>query len=137
MQILLVMLYMIFKHFMIDFVLQGPYQYKNKGTYLHPGGLLHAGLHVLGSLPLAIIFGAWWLLAVEFVVHYHMDWFKMWFNAKSFVWTRPGKGLDIKVIWTKEPWGPLTTDNFWIFLGFDQMVHYMTYVVMIAVWCAI
>lgn len=32
------------KHFIVDFPLQAfPYQYQNKGTYGHPGGLLHSG----------------------------------------------------------------------------------------------
>ena len=30
------------KHALADFYLQTPYQYLNKGTYGHPGGLLHA-----------------------------------------------------------------------------------------------
>ncbi|MDJ0512831.1 MAG: DUF3307 domain-containing protein, partial [Methyloceanibacter sp.] len=34
------------KHTAADFFLQTPYQYCNKGTYGHPGGFLHAGIHV-------------------------------------------------------------------------------------------
>ena len=45
------------KHFLCDFVLQSAYQYRNKGIYGHPGGILHAGLHGLGSLPAVLIFG--------------------------------------------------------------------------------
>ena len=44
------------KHFLFDFVFQTPYQLKNKGTYGHPGGLLHAGLHAAGSLPAILLF---------------------------------------------------------------------------------
>ncbi len=39
------------KHFVCDFPLQAfPFMYRNKGTYGHPGGLLHAYIHFLGSL---------------------------------------------------------------------------------------
>ena len=33
------------KHAVADFYLQTPYQFLNKGTYGHPGGFLHAGIH--------------------------------------------------------------------------------------------
>ena len=70
------------KHALADFYLQTPYQYLNKGTYGHPGGLLHAAIHmaltplvylvlVPGSLLLA---GA--IALGEFLVHYHVDWLK-------------------------------------------------------------
>lgn len=42
---LLLILFLFTKHFIIDFLLQGQYQWKNKGTYGHPGGLLHSALH--------------------------------------------------------------------------------------------
>jgi hypothetical protein len=44
----------------------------------------------------------------EFLVHYHMDWFKMWYNKK--------KG-----------WGPTTHNEFWVLTGIDQWVHALTY----------
>ncbi len=37
-------------HFLVDFVLQTPFQYRNKGTYGHAGGLLHAGASCGGNL---------------------------------------------------------------------------------------
>mgnify|MGYP003342767138 CR=1 FL=1 len=73
------------KHFIVDFPLQKPYQWQNKGTYGHPGGLLHAVLHEAGTVlcfawyaPLASIF----LGFFDFVVHYHIDWAKMNLNKK-------------------------------------------------------
>lgn len=113
--ILAFMSFFIIKHFVVDFLLQPPYMWKNKGTYGHPGGLLHAGFHSVVSFAFLAIFNPWMALIVsigEFVVHYHMDWFKMWYNAK--------KG-----------WGANTHEEFWYFLGFDQLVHYLTYIVMI------
>lgn len=47
--ILLFILFQI-KHFICDFPLQAfPYQYLNKGTYGHPGGLIHATIHYIGT----------------------------------------------------------------------------------------
>lgn len=107
------------KHFIFDFLLQGPYQYLNKGTYGHPGGILHSGLQGVGSfVALAWFFSNWWLLSVvcfvEFLIHYHVDWAKMNLNKH---------------------WGlkPDNSEYFWWLLGFDQLLHYLTYFGMIFV----
>jgi hypothetical protein len=97
------------KHFVCDFPLQWAYQYKNKGTYGHPGGILHAGIHGAGTAIVCMMFGLpLWLALVDAVVHYHIDWAKMRLNAH----------------WK------LKSDNseyFWWLLGFDQLLHYLTY----------
>ena len=107
------------KHFVIDFPLQTAYQYKNKGLYGHPGGLVHAGLHVVGSLfVLMIVLGVTPLLIIlclaEGVAHYHIDWAK----------TRLTDDLR------------LTPEHnlFWWLLGADQFLHYMTYAAMVLVY---
>ena len=70
------------KHFICDFVLQTAYQYRNKGIYGHPGGLLHAGIHVaLTPLAYLVLVPGSLLVAAaialsEFVLHYHVDWLK-------------------------------------------------------------
>lgn len=106
------------KHFICDFVLQTAYQYKNKGFYGHFGGIIHAGLHILGSLPAllilthdaALIAG---LLAAEFVIHYHMDWLKVRTDMRL--------GLNDQM------------HAYWILFGVDQFVHQLTYLAMIFV----
>jgi hypothetical protein len=101
------------KHFIVDFPLQAfPYQYKNKGTYGHPGGLLHSGLHVFGTF-FALVWFVGLYPAVVFalldgVIHYHIDWAKMNINAKM-------------------GWGPTTHEQFWSLLGLDQLLHSLTY----------
>lgn len=45
------------KHFIIDFPLQTKYQWSNKGIYGHPGGILHAGLHGIGTFFTLLAFG--------------------------------------------------------------------------------
>jgi hypothetical protein len=107
------------KHFIVDFPLQGPFQYKNKGTYGHSGGLLHAFNHGIGtyfaigglsyfypSLTLPLAAG---LAAADMAIHYHVDWAKMKLNAKL-------------------GWGPTTHEEFWWLLGLDQLLHQLTYV---------
>lgn len=107
------------KHFIFDFLLQGPYQYLNKGTYGHPGGVLHSGLQAIGSyLALGVIIPTSFMLLVlccaEFLIHYHVDWAKMNIN-KYFGWK------------------PDNSEYFWWLLGFDQLLHYMTYFGMILI----
>lgn len=114
--ILLSMLAFQIKHFICDFVLQTSGQIRYKGEYLHPGGLIHAGLHMAGSLPALLILtrtpwviGA--LLAAEFAIHYHTDW------AKA--------QLDRRLRLND------TSSLYWAIFGFDQFVHQITYVGMI------
>lgn len=116
-QVAVVMLMALFiKHFIVDFPLQAfPYQYRNKGTYGHPGGLLHSGLHVVGTalalLPFADSSRVDVMLLLAFadgVIHYHIDWAKMNINAKY-------------------GWGPTTHEQFWVALGVDQLLHALTY----------
>ena len=80
-QILWALGYLQFKHLAADFFLQTPYQFKNKGTYSHPGGILHAAIHMALTIPVIFFLpaGAGVLAAVvigEGVLHYHIDWTK-------------------------------------------------------------
>lgn len=130
-QFLWVML--ILKHLVCDFLYQPPYQWKNKGTYGHPGGIVHAGQHALATflvlllLPfiLAPLFQGmvhWAYITLclgtavfEFLVHYHMDWFKMWWNAR-------------------QGWRCDAHPEFWKLLGWDQFVHMLTYWFIVCFW---
>ena len=106
------------KHFICDYPLQTLWQLKNKGTYGHPGGIVHSGLHAVGTCaaflvvtpPLAIGIG---IIAGEFVLHYHIDW------AKEQVIRRMG--------WTA------TQREFWWAIGFDQLLHHLTYIAIAAI----
>lgn len=106
------------KHTIGDYFLQTSYQFRNKGLYGHPGGLLHSGIHVALTLPvflilppsslilaLAIMFG-------EFIVHYHLDWAKeQLINRHELTQT--------------DPW-------YWHLFGLDQLGHMLTYVGVVA-----
>jgi hypothetical protein len=115
---LLVLLLLQLKHFVCDFVLQTQYQMRYKGIYGHPGGVVHAGLHVIGSvIVLAVLSAATpltipltplaLLLAAEFVLHYHIDWGKEQV-VRPFVEEQGGA--------------------YWAIFGFDQFLHQATYV---------
>ena len=100
-----------------DYFLQRPYQFLNKGTYGHLGGLLHASIHVALTLPVffiippssAILFFG--ILSGEFIAHYHIDWSKEQL-IKKFGWTPQDQ-------------------IFWSIFGIDQFLHALTYLIMI------
>ena len=112
------LLWLFVKHFICDFPLQAfAWMYRNKGTYGHVGGLTHASLHGLGTFAVLVF----WLGAdagtyalADAVIHYHIDWAKM----------NVSKKLDLR------------SDNsewFWILLGFDQLLHHLTYFAIVAI----
>jgi hypothetical protein len=106
-----------FKHFIADFVLQSSYQFLNKGKYGHPGGILHAGIHALGSLPVFLVIAPTLALGIaivvgEFIVHYHIDWLKER-TVKANQWVFP-------------------QSEFWWTFGADQAAHQATYVAIVA-----
>jgi hypothetical protein len=114
---LVAVLILLFKHLVLDFFLQTAYQYQNKGIYGHPGGILHAGLHALGTTPVFLWIAPSLRLALaimvgEFIVHYHVDWTKEQINKRL----------------------QLTSNDapFWWTLGVDQFLHGATYVAIVA-----
>jgi hypothetical protein len=105
------------KHLVCDFVIQTRYQVDNKGFYGRSGGLVHAGWHVLFSVPVLLILTRSaatiaLVLAFEFLVHYHTDWLK-------------ARTQRVKS-WTQND------AIYWVAFGADQFVHQVTYIVMIA-----
>ena len=99
------------KHFIADFAMQYDYMLREKGTYGAPGGIHHAMTHACWTFLILVPFvtTADQLLILplaDFIAHYHIDYFKQHLN----------KGLT-------------TADRkFWIWLGLDQALHYLTYV---------
>jgi hypothetical protein len=112
---LLTLAYLLAKHALADFFFQTAYQWKNKGRYGHPGGILHAGIHTLMTLPAFLIIAppslayAATIAAAEFVVHYHIDWTK----------EQAVRGLTPQ------------TDGFWRSMGIDQLAHGLTYLAIV------
>lgn len=117
---LLLLFLLLTKHFIMDFPLQRPYQYKNKGTFGHPGGLIHAWNHSLATMGILWVgfsaevpaLTAFMIAGLEGIAHYSIDWSKMNINAKM-------------------GWGPTTSDYFWWLVGFDQWLHQICYVLIV------
>jgi hypothetical protein len=109
------------KHLLADFVLQGRYILDNRRYYLHPGGLLHVGIHLVLSALCLVIAGTALpvlatLLVAEGLIHYHIDWAKDNLVAARGLTPRDAA--------------------FWYGLGTDQALHQLTYVGMVAYWAA-
>ena len=109
-----IILGLLLKHFIVDFPLQTPFMYLNKGIYGHRGGVLHAWLHWVGTYIVLVWCGVpFWtsgsLALLDYVAHYHIDWAKV--NLT--------KHYDLT---------PLNSEKYWWLLGLDQFLHQLTYV---------
>lgn len=105
------------KHVLCEFVLPTPTLKRNKGVYGHPGGLLHAGAHAIGSLPAILLLSrsevlVLVILAAEFVLRYHIDWLRL-----AIVRRRA-----------------LTYDDslYWRLFGANQFLHQTIYAIVLA-----
>jgi hypothetical protein len=104
------------KHYVADYMLQPPWLLRGKGDVRQPGGYVHAGVHVAGSLLVFLVAGVAWpaaglIVAAEFPIHYGADYAKAHYAG----------GVDAAV----SPW------RFWALHGFDQLLHQLTYAGMI------
>jgi hypothetical protein len=114
MTILALVAALLVKHWICDFVIQTQYQVTNKGRYGHPGGILHAAIHGLGTgvcVAFVVPGSALIMAALDAVVHYHVDW------AKS--------ALNRVTGWTAD------RPQFWWLLGADQLLHHITYCIIV------
>lgn len=104
------------KHFFCDFCVQTLRQVQEKGVYGKVGGIQHAGLHALLSIPpLYILTHSPEVIAAfvvgEFVLHYHVDWAKAQID-RIFQLT-------------------VADQAYWTIFGLDQLIHQATYIAMI------
>lgn len=110
--------YLLVKHMLADFVLQTRYQYAHKNIYGHGGGALHAAIHVLLSMPVFVLLPPDSLAAIatvaagEFLIHYHVDYFKELAVQRLRLNTADA--------------------GYWWALGFDQLLHQMTYLAIVS-----
>lgn len=116
--ILAAFIYLHVKHYLCDFVLQNDYQLRAKRRYGDIGGALHVSLHAIGTLPVFVLLRPSLGLAIAIIVaelffHYHVDWLK-------------------ERILAERKWS-FEDPAYWRIFGIDQMLHNMTYVVIVAV----
>lgn len=115
---LLVLIGLQIKHFVADYMLQTRWMLVGKSSFAKPGGYVHVGIHALGSLVVLVLAGVPGgimavLLAAEAVVHYLIDF---------------GKAA-----WSKNRPADITSAPFWAAHGADQLLHQITYAVMVYV----
>lgn len=104
------------KHLFADFFLQTPLMLANRGQYLHTGRAAHCIVHVAGSgiamlligVPLGLLAA---VVVAEWLVHYHIDF---------------GKG-----VWSNLSGHGPSDAGYWRAFGIDQLLHHITYVMMV------
>ena len=104
------------KHFIADFLMQFDYMLREKGIYGATGGVHHALVHACFTFLILVFFChdanlITGLAFLDFSVHYHVDFIKQQLN----------RGLTP------------ADRRFWIWLGLDQALHYLTYIAIIAI----
>ena len=109
------------KHLLADFYFQTLWMLTGRDQYLHLGRTSHAGLHSIFSVIVFALFGTpiTWLVILfllEFVIHFHVDFWKARENVV--------KGL------TPED------AKFWRAMGLDQCIHHLTNLFMVWLWVA-
>lgn len=103
------------KHFVADYLLQFDWMVAEKGDLRKFGGYAHAGLHVVGSLMVLLLASVHivtilWLIGAEFVIHYTLDFTKIYYSKDVNLEESPQKYFALH--------------------GFDQFLHHATYIVM-------
>ncbi|MBY6056118.1 DUF3307 domain-containing protein [Leisingera daeponensis] len=107
------------KHLFGDFFLQTPKMLSGRCAYAHMGRAQHAGVHVIGSALVFLLFGAplmfiLILAVLEWAVHFHIDFGKARFSERKKL--NPQQAM------------------FWQALGSDQALHQLTYLAMAWAW---
>ncbi len=96
------------KHYIVDFVLQTIQQVRTKGIWAHPVGFSHSleqGIWTAVILVFWVDFRVALVLGVvEIHIHYVIDYCKMHFGSRD-----------------------MQEKPYWIQLGLDQYLHYLTY----------
>ena len=105
------------KHFICDGPLQTKAMVDAKGRYGHKLGLLHAGIHMAGTLVVLWVFGMppWFVTGfalADGVIHYHIDYTKETL-VKAQHWT-------------------FSQPYFWWAYCADQGLHHITYLAIAA-----
>ena len=107
------------KHLFADFFLQTPKMLSGRCAYVHAGRAQHAGVHVIGSALIFLLFGAppvfiLVLAALEWLAHFHIDFGKARFSETRKL--NPQQAM------------------FWQAMGSDQALHQLTYIAMAWAW---
>lgn len=104
------------KHFVADYLLQPAWILRGKADPAHFGGYVHVAIHGIGSVAIMLLYGLPVVPLVlltlgECVVHYLIDLTKARWSAR------------------RQP--DVASRAFWAAHGADQLMHQLTYAVMI------
>ncbi len=104
------------KHYLADYCLQWAKMIAEKPRLNRPGGYIHAGIHIAGTFPILLFCGLSIvtilpILAFEFVIHLFTDLVKARHDC--------GREPNIRA------------RPFWIAHGTDQLIHQLTYVMIL------
>lgn len=106
------------KHWYVDFVDQSMEEVHSKGIYGDGPGIAHSAKQGIGTFAAVLVITgqAFFLEAMliaflDFVLHYHIDWAKININKR--------KNYTVE------------TPEFWAWLGFDQLLHQLTYLLIV------
>ena len=120
---LAVLTWLMVKHFVADYFLQTRWMISEKADYGKAGGLVHAGEHAVLTGAVLGIMGIGWptlfLMVIDFILHYHIDWTKSNYLRGRFAFS------------------PIPMDQsdpqYWWAMGLDQFGHYMTYLLIVVI----
>jgi hypothetical protein len=116
-EIYLLAIAFVVKHFMAEYLFQRPYNWLNKGTYGHMGGISHTATHAALSFFILLfeapVAGLLLLVGVEAVIRYHVEFFKV-----SYVRKTGYTHIDNAPVW-------------WILTGIQQSIYYAVYATMV------
>lgn len=106
------------KHFIADYMLQWPSMIKDKCHLDRPGGYVHSGIHVIGTLAVLLLAAVpfslvWKILLGEFIIHFVTDYAKAVYGT-----TRRSD---------------MSSGSFWMVHGLDQLIHHLTYTVILVI----
>ncbi len=117
--VLLLLCLLQIKHMFADYYLQTPKMLSGRGNYFHMGRAQHAAVHVVGSVVIFALYRApaefiLIIAALEWIVHFHIDFFKASYSDKKQL--QPSQAA------------------FWRAAGLDQCLHNLTYIAMVWAW---
>lgn len=106
------------KHFVADYTLQWPSLIAGKSHLNQSGGYVHAGIHVLLTFLVLVFCNLTasviaLILVCEFIIHYATDYAKGNYDCAHKL--------------------NANTRRYWVVHGADQLVHQLTYAIILAV----
>ena len=107
----LILSLLLIKHWYIDFVDQTVSEIEQKGIYGSLEGFMHSVKQALGTALVLLCFApsiivVFCLVFLDLFLHYHVDWIKSNYGCQD-----------------------MCDNRFWSHLGFDQLIHQITYLV--------